>query len=66
MLADKSGLREKGTEIVSKGDKKPLSDKEKEDIKRRLFSSIEKQTETDSDKAERIRNELKSSKNERR
>lgn len=62
MLADKSGLRKKPKGgLTSSGVKrKEYTPLEKEKLRASLFQEIAKKVETDEQRAERIRNELKS------
>lgn len=62
MLADKSGLRKKPKGgLTSSGVKrKEYTPLEKEKLRVSLFQEIAKKVETDEQRAERIRNELKS------
>lgn len=61
MLADKSGLRRKPKGGLTKGGskRKEYTPAEKEQLKNSLFAEILKKVETDEQKAERIRNNLK-------
>lgn len=59
MLLDKSGLREKGNTVTSNGNRKPRTEEEKKKLIQSLFNAV-RESESPDEKAERIRNELKS------